>query len=47
MDGKSALQVELENGITSPQTGDVTTYAVVLMAIMSLAIVFVSKKVKA
>ena len=47
MDGKSALQVEKENGITSPQTGDVTTYAVVLMAIMSLAIVFVSKKVKA
>ena len=47
MDGKSALQVETENGVTSPQTGDVATYAVVIMAVMSLAIVFVSKKVKA
>jgi hypothetical protein len=46
-DGKTASDVEKENNVLSPQTGDVTPYVVVVMAIMAMAIAFISKKVKA
>ncbi len=45
-DGKTATNVEKENNVLSPQTSDATIY-VVMIAVMAMAALFVTKKVKA
>ena len=47
VDGKTATKVEKENDVLSPQTSDVTTYAVVMMLMALVAVAFVTKKVNA
>ncbi len=47
VDGKTATKVEKENDVLSPQTSDITTYAVVMMLMALVAVAFVTKKVKA
>lgn len=46
VDGKTATAVEKENNVLSPQTNDNMIY-VVMMLVSSVALFFVSKKVKA
>ena len=45
-DGKTATKVEKENDVLSPQTFDATIY-VMMIAVMAMAVIFVTKKVKA
>ena len=45
-DGKTATKVEKENDVLSPQTFDATIY-VMMIAVMAMAVMFVTKKVKA
>ena len=45
-DGKTATKVEQENDVLSPQTFDATIY-VMMIAVMAMAVMFVTKKVKA
>ncbi len=45
-DGKTATKVEKENDVLSPQTFDATIY-VMMIAVMAMAAMFVTKKVKA
>lgn len=45
-DGKTATKVEKENDVLSPQTFDATIY-VMIIAVMAMAVMFVTKKVKA
>ena len=46
-DGKTATNVEKENGVLSPQTNDVSVYVAIAAIIALAALVLVPKKVKA